>query len=62
MFHACENCGSRVYGGYCVNCHEEVFIAEQLSLDGETVPDELLDRISEFEPQHLEKGENPFRS
>jgi len=48
---ACENCGSRVYGGYCVNCHEEVFIAEQYELDGEPVPDLLLDKIAEFEPQ-----------
>ena len=25
----CEDCGSRVYGGVCVNCNEDVFIAEQ---------------------------------
>jgi len=25
----CENCGSKVYGGHCVNCHEETYIARQ---------------------------------
>ena len=25
----CPDCGCRVYGGHCVNCHEETFIAEQ---------------------------------
>jgi len=25
----CENCGCKVYGGYCVNCNEEHFIEEQ---------------------------------
>jgi hypothetical protein len=25
----CEDCGCAVYNGHCVNCHEEVFIAEQ---------------------------------
>jgi hypothetical protein len=48
MYHGCENCGSRVYEGYCVNCHEEVFIAQQYEIDGEPVPDILLDRIAEF--------------
>lgn len=25
----CEDCGCKIYNGHCVNCHEEVFIAEQ---------------------------------
>ena len=25
----CEDCGSKVYSGHCVNCHEETFIAQQ---------------------------------
>jgi hypothetical protein len=47
----CENCGARVYGGFCVNCHEEIFIAEQYERDGEAIPDALLDQIAQFEPQ-----------
>lgn len=34
----CEDCGSRVYGGFCTNCDEETFIAEQYLMDGESVP------------------------
>jgi len=29
MSSQCENCGSKVYNGHCVNCHEETYIAEQ---------------------------------
>lgn len=47
----CDDCGERVYGGYCVNCHEEVFIAEQYECLGEPVPDLLLVKIAEFEPK-----------
>jgi len=25
----CLDCGSKVYNGHCVNCHEETYIAEQ---------------------------------
>lgn len=34
----CEDCGERVYGGFCVNCHEEHFIAAQYLSEGEGVP------------------------
>lgn len=34
----CEDCGSRMYGGFCTNCDEEHFIAEQYRQDGEAVP------------------------
>ena len=47
----CDDCGERVYGGYCTNCHEEVFIADQYERDGEPVPDALLEKIAEFKPK-----------
>jgi len=25
----CEDCGSKVYSGYCINCNEEHFIEQQ---------------------------------
>lgn len=25
----CEECGSKVYSGYCINCNEEHYIEEQ---------------------------------
>ena len=30
---ACPDCGCRVYGLGCVNCHEEAYIEEQAWLD-----------------------------
>lgn len=47
----CDDCGEKVYGGYCTNCHEEVFIADQYERSGEPVPDLLLERIATFEPK-----------
>jgi hypothetical protein len=43
----CEDCGERIYNRHCVNCHEEVFIAEQhreLGTYGET-SDEFQDTV-----------------
>ena len=28
-YKTCSDCGSKMYGGHCVNCHEETYIAEQ---------------------------------
>jgi hypothetical protein len=28
-YQACENCGTRLYGGTCSNCEEELVIYEQ---------------------------------
>jgi len=37
---ACEDCGCRVYGGYCVNCDEEEFIEQQAEMDKQREEDE----------------------
>lgn len=29
MANICEDCGCKVYNGACVNCHEEIYIADQ---------------------------------
>lgn len=42
MNNYCEDCGSKVYKGHCVNCHEETFIADQYRELGETVPDSIV--------------------
>ena len=42
----CEDCGCRVYGGNCVNCHEETFIYEQ---------DSMNDVYVDFSPEFMEK-------
>jgi len=39
----CENCGSRVYEGFCTWCDEEHFIAGQYREDGESVSQLIAD-------------------
>jgi len=34
----CEDCGTRMYSGFCPNCDEEHFIANQYRELGESVP------------------------
>ena len=40
----CADCGSKVFSGHCVNCHEETFIAQQYREDGERVPESISDK------------------
>jgi len=35
----CENCGCKVYNGYCTNCNEEHFIEEQYMENNDYIPD-----------------------
>jgi hypothetical protein len=51
MAYACNDCGEKVYGGYCTWCHEEWFIAQQCQLDGEPIPDALVEKIATFTPK-----------
>lgn len=44
---ACEDCGCRMYGGFCTNCDEEHFIADQYRADGESVPQSIADAEAE---------------
>ena len=37
MTKTCSDCGSKVYGGACVNCDEEIFIEDQM-LEEDIVP------------------------
>jgi hypothetical protein len=43
----CEDCGCSMDGGFCSNCHEEVFIAEQYSELGEQVPASIAIKANE---------------
>lgn len=60
----CEDCGSRVYSGYCVNCNEEHYIEEQyIELDME-VPKSIYEKsrkddkeaLKRLEKQRINKG------
>lgn len=43
----CEDCGCKMYNGFCTNCHEEVFIEEQyIGLD-EEIPNEIHEKSNE---------------
>ncbi len=46
-YQTCEDCGSKVYGGHCTNCHEETFIAQQYRDLGESVPQSISDKETE---------------
>ena len=50
----CEDCGCKVYNGFCTNCHEEVYIEEQYYDIGEPVPE----LISEMANNHREVAKN----
>lgn len=43
----CEDCGCRIAGGHCVNCHEEVFIAQQYRDLGMEVPKSIEEKEME---------------
>lgn len=47
----CEDCGCRVYSGHCVNCHEDVYIADQHYELGtwDDCSDEFKQRVVEWE-------------
>ncbi len=43
----CEDCGCSMSGGFCSNCHEEVFIEAQYSEQGMEVPESIAKKASE---------------
>lgn len=56
-YKACEDCGSRMYGGFCVNCDEEHFIADQYRADGESVPQPIADvEMEQVERKKMREG------
>jgi hypothetical protein len=47
QMNTCEDCGCRIAGGHCVNCHEEVFIAQQYRDLGMEVPKSIEEKEME---------------
>ena len=45
----CENCGSRVFSGRCVNCDEVLFVLEQYVEQGMKLPGEDSEFMKEVE-------------
>ena len=56
-YETCSDCGCKVYGGHCINCHEEIFIAKQYYELNEAVPQSISDKAIEQEanPTQTEK-------
>lgn len=50
-YSTCEDCGCRIYGGFCTNCDEVHFIAEQYYADGESLPAALADEVAGLSPR-----------
>lgn len=53
----CENCGCKVYGGYCTNCNEEHFIEEQYIELGDEVPKTIYDKAREDDKEAKRRNE-----
>ena len=37
-YQACEDCGTKMYSGFCPNCNEEVFIEQEYKQEGLPIP------------------------
>lgn len=46
-YKTCEDCGSKMSGGFCTWCDEEVFIEEQYQELGEKVPEIIATKSAE---------------
>lgn len=56
-YQACEDCGTKMYGGFCPNCNEEVFIAQQYREEGIPIPASLSAKVYE----HVNNPALPWR-
>lgn len=54
----CPDCGCKMFGGFCTNCHEEVYIEEQYFDIGEAAPIAISEKASKFREQVKESKHN----
>lgn len=50
-YRTCENCGTKLQGGRCPNCHEETFIRDQYIEQGMPLPPDDSDFIKKVAEQ-----------
>ena len=55
-YQTCEDCGSRMSGGFCTWCNEEHFIAEQYHDLGESVPESISIKAAQQEAKAEERS------
>lgn len=53
----CEDCGSKMSGGFCTYCDEEHFIAEQYQELGEEVPEIIASKAVQQEEKAAQRKE-----
>lgn len=58
MAATCEDCGTRLQGGRCPNCHEETFIRDQYIEQGMKLPDPDSDFMKDVSKQEAKILEN----
>jgi hypothetical protein len=46
-YQACEDCGTRMYGGLCPNCQEEAYIFENQDTDEAGLSDAFMTTVHE---------------
>jgi hypothetical protein len=54
----CEDCGTRLQGGRCPNCHEEIFIRDQYIEIGIPMPDDESEFMKKVQTQEWVINEN----
>lgn len=57
-YRTCEDCGTKLQGGRCPNCHEETFIRDQYIEDGLPLPDPDTDFMQKVMHQESVIDEN----
>ena len=53
----CEDCGCKVYGGYCVNCNEEHYIEEQYIELDMVVPKSIYEKSRKDDKEAIKRLE-----
>lgn len=50
----CEDCGCKVFGGRCVNCHEELYIQDQYIEQGMPLPHDDTEFMRKVREQEIQ--------
>ena len=52
----CENCGSRVYDGACVNCDEAIYIVDQYHELDMSLPDSSSELMQDYNRAKIDQS------
>ena len=54
----CEDCGSKVYSGYCVNCNEDHYIEKQYIEQDMEVPETISQKARQDDKEAVKRLTN----